>query len=138
MIRQYDSPPSNLQIAHATAFSGGLVSLLIGTFTGRSIWFVASGPCLAVSGILILLGCRITFGGPIGTVLRASLGASRVRRLNLRALVWVFAGALISVWGIQRMRAERNSERLLQEPIAAEALSSDAADSGTQLAMWFA
>jgi hypothetical protein len=120
MPRTDDTPPSVLQVAHAMLFSAGLVSLLIAIFSAHALWYVIAGPCLAVSGGLILVGSRLTFDGPIGDVLRAALGASTVRRLNVRAVIWVFAGLLISVWGLERMRAERN-DRPFKEPLAAHA-----------------
>jgi hypothetical protein len=118
----YDAPPSGMQIAHALAFSAGLVAMIIGTFTNHGVWYVIAGPCLVLSGALILVGCRLTFRGPVGDALRAVLGASKVRRLNLRAVVWVIAGLWISVYGVERMRAERNVERDFNDPVAARNL----------------
>jgi hypothetical protein len=108
-----------MQIAHAIAFSTGLVTLIIATFSTHALWYVIAGPCLALSGGLILVGCRLTFHGAVGDALRAALGASKVRRLNLRAVVWVLAGIWISVYGVDRMRAERNVARDPADPVAA-------------------
>jgi hypothetical protein len=111
-----------MQIAHALTFSLGLVALIVGTFTTHGIWYVIAGPCLVLSGGLILVGCRLTFRGVVGDVLRAALGASKVRRLNLRAIVWVLAGVWLSIYGVERMRSERNVEHDVTEPVAARNL----------------
>lgn len=97
---------SGLQIAHAVAFAIGLVALLIGTFNTRGVWYLVAGPCLAVSGGLILLGYQLTFRGPVGRVLRTVLGRPTLARLNLQAWFWVLAGIWIVLLGVDRLRAE--------------------------------
>ena len=109
--------PSGLQVAHAAAFSLGLLALVVGVFINQPIWYLIAGPCLTLSGGLILVGLRVTFAGPAGEMLRAALGASQVRRISVRAVFWVLAGLLITIWGVERMRAQRNSEPPLQEPL---------------------
>lgn len=122
MNDSHEAPPSGMQIAHAIAFSTGLASLVIGAFSTHAVWYVIAGPCLALSGALILIGCRLTFPGAVGEVLRTVLGASKIRRLNLLAVAWVLAGLWISVYGVERMRAERNVDRDFSAPVAARSL----------------
>jgi len=78
---------------------------------------------LTASGTLILIGSRITFSGPVGDMLRAILGQSRVRQIHLRAVVWVVAGILISVYGAQCVRATRDVDSV-QDPLLTRIFSS--------------
>ncbi len=108
---------SPLVLLHAFVFAAGLLGALVGIVTGDAPWFFVAGPCLIVSGALVLLGTRITFTGPTGAVLRAALGPARVRGISLRAVVWILAGLLLCVWALKVARSERDDEQLLQEPL---------------------
>ncbi|HKU43367.1 MAG TPA: hypothetical protein VJR89_34635 [Polyangiales bacterium] len=110
-----EGSPSRLQLAHALSFACGLFGTLAGAVTHNPYYFLVAGPCLSISGALILLGSRITFRGPVGATLRAVLGASRVRRLNLQAIVWLVAGILVSAWGVDRVR-HRDAQPIIDEP----------------------
>lgn len=120
MASRSEPHPSTLQVAHAALFSLGLVALLVGTFTRDPHWLLFAGPCLTGSGALILIGSRITFRGPVGDVLRAALGASRVRKMHVRAVVWVVAGILISLYGVQCVRTTRDADSV-QDPLVTKA-----------------
>lgn len=115
MATRTEPHPSPLQVAHAALFSVGLVALLVSTFTRDPHWLLVAGPCVTASGALIFIGSRITFRGPVGDVLRAVLGQSRVRQIRVRAVVWVVAGILISMSGVQCVRAARDSDSV-QDP----------------------
>ena len=101
------SSTSRLALVHALAFATGLVATLIGLVTLHASWLFAAGPCLTLSGVLIVVGSRITFAGPAGDLLRAVLGPARVRGINLRAIVWIVAGILVFVSGFEVLRRER-------------------------------
>lgn len=116
MASRIEPHPSALQVAHAALFSLGLVALLVSTFTRDAHWLLLAGPCLTTSGALILIGSRITFSGPVGDVLRAALGSSRVRKMRMRAVIWVVAGILISVSGVQCVRAKQEADSV-QDPL---------------------
>jgi CBS-domain-containing membrane protein len=122
MTERTVSAPSSLQLVHAGAFSCGLVATLAGVTTSNPYWHLVGGPCLALSGALILVGCRITFRGPVGQVMRAALGSARVTRLNLRGIFWLLAGILLSVWGVQGIRSQRENEPQLQAPMVQSAV----------------
>lgn len=110
------APPSRLQLAHALAFACGLFGTLAGTLTANPYFFLIAGPCLSLSGVLILLGSRVAFRGPSGNMLRSLLGTSRILRLNLHAVVWILAGMLVSAWGVEGVR-QRTSDRILPDPL---------------------
>lgn len=99
MQERVDPQPSAFQVIHASTFSLGLVALMAAAVTADPRWYLLSGPALIASGVLILLGCRITFRGPIGQMLRTALGPGFVRRATARGWVWLLIGVLISVWG---------------------------------------
>jgi len=117
MATRTEPHASPLQVAHAALFSVGLVALLVSTFTRDPLWLLVAGPCLTASGSLILIGSRITFRGPVGHMLRAVLGQSRVRQIHLRAVVWVVAGILISLYGMQCVRATRDVDPVQDDPL---------------------
>lgn len=109
------APPSRLQLAHAMTFAIGLFGTLAGVLTGDPYFFVVAGPCLSISGALVLFGSRVAFRGQVGNTLRAVLGPARVRRLNMHALIWLLAGMLVSAWGVEGVR-QRNVDHFLDDP----------------------
>jgi|SRR4051812_29823892 hypothetical protein len=119
MNARSDFSASPLQLAHAAAFATGLVAILAGLLTANPYWFVVGGPCLAVSGMLILVGCRITLGGQVGRALRAVLGPARLTRVSLRGVFWLLAGILVTVWGVHNVRA-RHEAQPFPERLAAD------------------
>lgn len=121
-----DPALSRFQIAHAVAFAVGLTALLIGTFSTRGLWYLVAGPCLTVSGGLILLGYHLTFRGAVGRALRTVLGRPKLAKMNLRAWFWVLAGIWIALLGIDRMRAA-HSEPAAQSLRRAESLAANIA-----------
>jgi hypothetical protein len=123
MTKQTDPAPSGLQLVHASAFAVGLVAMLAAVTTSNPYLYLVGGPCLALSGVLILVGCRITFQGPVGQVMRAALGSGRVRRVNLRGILWLLAGILAIVWGVERVRTRRENEPQLQAAMVQSARS---------------
>jgi hypothetical protein len=113
-----ESPLSTLQILHAVTFVGGLVGLVVAAVTMKPVWYLVSGPLLAASGALILFGCRIAFGGPIGSVLRIALGRGRIWRSTSRGLIWLLLGILVSIWGFVRAGSHETDELELDPGVA--------------------
>ncbi|HKU43210.1 MAG TPA: hypothetical protein VJR89_33850 [Polyangiales bacterium] len=116
MTERVDPPLSSLQVVHACAFSGGLVAYMAAVLTSNPALYLLAGPLLAASGALILLGCRITFRGPLGDIMRVALGRGVVRRATTRGVIWLVLGLLISVWGVTRVRRHDELEQL-REPM---------------------
>lgn len=112
MTDQTDPPISALQVIHASTFSAGLVALMAAALTSNPYWYLLSGPLMAVSGALVLLGCQITFRGPAGAIVRAALGESYLRRATVRGVIWLVLGVLISVWGVIGVRTQRDLQPL--------------------------
>ena len=114
-----DPPLSMLQILHATTFVGGLASFVVAAVTMKPLWYLVSGPLLAVSGALILFGCRIAFRGPVGDMLRVALGRGRVWRSTARGVIWLLLGILVSVWGVAQARSQKANGLPLDPGVAA-------------------
>jgi hypothetical protein len=112
---------SAFELLHGAAFGAGLGALAIGAFSTHALWYLVAAPCLVSSGMLVLFGCRLTLHGPLGDALRAVLGASKLTRVHLRALLWIVAGIWIGVLGVERLRVQRDDERPLQEPLVIRA-----------------
>ena len=108
-----------LALLHASLFSVGLLSLLVGLAIGVPLLLVVAGPCLALSGLLIWVGSRITLMGPLGDALRMALGRTRVITLHVRAVVWLLIGILVTIWGIRAMRDAHREPPLWRQPLAA-------------------
>jgi hypothetical protein len=111
--------PSRLVLLHGALFSVGVATLLVGWTIAAPSLLLVSGPCLSLSGLLIWVGSRITFAGPLGAALRAALGRTRVFTLHLRAVIWLLLGILITAWGIHGLLDARDREPpLLRQPLA--------------------
>lgn len=108
MISRPDPRLSALPVIHASAFSAGLVAFMAAAMTSNPYWYLVAGPLLALSGALILIGCRITFRGPVGEIMRAALGEGFLRRATARGVIWLVLGILISVWGATSVRRHRD------------------------------
>lgn len=98
-----DPAPSRLVFAHAAIFTAGVLTFFLSVIGSTPYLLLVSGPCFVVSGILVGLGTRITLAGPLGGLLRAALGGPRVTMLWIRALVWIGAGLLVTLYGIERL-----------------------------------
>jgi hypothetical protein len=107
-----------LVLLHASVFSVGVVTLLVGLAIKLPGLLLLAGPCLSVSGILIWVGSRITFAGPLGDVLRLALGRTRVITIHLRALMWLLIGIVVTVYAVDRMRASDSEPPLRDQPLA--------------------
>jgi hypothetical protein len=105
MSEQLDQPTARLAIVHAVVFAAGVLLLVVGLLAHVPQLLIVAGPCFVMAGLLVALGTRITFAGPIGSVLRAALGRTRVLTRYLRATLWILAGVLATAWGVERMRA---------------------------------
>lgn len=110
-----------LALLHASLFSVGLLCLLVGLSIDLPYLLLVSGPCLALSGLLIWVGSRITLMGPLGDALRLALGRTRVFTLHLRAVVWLLVGILITLLGLRGMRDTHRDLPLWRQPLAHEA-----------------
>lgn len=109
-MERVDPPLSSLQVIHASAFSAGLVTLMAAALTSNPAWYLLSGPLLALSGALILVGWQVTFRGPIGNIMRAALGPDPYRRAITRGVVWFVIGVLVSAWGAVSLRRHEQLE----------------------------
>ena len=116
-----DPPLSALPVIHASTFSAGLVTLMAAALTSNPYWYLLSGPLLAVSGVLVLLGCQITFRGPAGAIIRAALGEGYLRRATVRGVIWLVVGVLISVWGAIRVQSYQETQPL-HDPLLTQVL----------------
>lgn len=111
---------SRLTRIHAVLFSTGVLALLTGIVFRMPTMLVVSGPCLSFSGILIWVGSRITFKGPVGDALRLALGRRRVLTLHARAVIWLIVGLVVTGLGIHRLReAPVREVPPLRPPVAA-------------------
>jgi hypothetical protein len=107
--------PSALVLLQTAIFFAGM-ALLIASTVFHTAWLpLIAGPCIALSGVLLLVGVRITFAGPVGDLLRTVLGSTSVRRAQLRAALWITIGVAVSVWGLQRLRAAHDTDPTLWE-----------------------
>ena len=106
--KQVFYPP--IVLTHAIAFSAGAMTLVAGLLDAKQpYWFLIAGSCFVASGLLIMLGSHVTFGGAAGRTLRAVLGPARVARVNGRALLFILAGLLATAWGIEVLGARREA-----------------------------
>lgn len=63
--RQTFYPP--IVLTHAIAFSVGAMTLVAGLLDAKQpYWFLIAGPCFVASGLLVMLGSRVTFAGVAG------------------------------------------------------------------------
>jgi hypothetical protein len=111
-----ESEPSRLVLVHACVFIAGILSLFLAVFTDTPILMLFAGPLFVFSGLLIWVGSRVTFSGPMGQLLRAALGGTRVALLRLRTLLWIAAGVLITLYGIDRMHEVEREEQMPPDP----------------------
>jgi hypothetical protein len=105
-----------LAVVHAVVYAVGLLLLISGIFGEAPLLLLLAGPCLAVSGALIWVGTHISLAGPVGAMLRKLLGPSRVVSMHLRALFWVLAGLLVTIWGLASLRTQE-SPMSPQDPV---------------------
>lgn len=109
--------PSRLVFVHAAVFTAGVVTFFLGVLATTPYLLLLSGPCFFLSGILIALGVRVTLAGPFGALLRTALGGPRVTLLWLRALVWIAAGVLVTLYAVDRLIEQQRRESLPPESI---------------------
>jgi len=114
---ELEQSQSRLAVLHASVYALGLLLLVAGVFAHSAYLLVFAGPCLVMSGALIWVGTRIGLGGPVGQILRAILGRSRIATMQLRALFWVLAGILVLLWGIAGLRAARDPRSFPEDPM---------------------
>lgn len=110
--------PSRLVFVHAAVFTVGVVTFFLGVLATTPYLLLVSGPCFFLSGILIAFGVRVTLTGPFGALLRTALGGPRVTLLWLRALVWIAAGVLVTLYAVDRLIDQKRRESLPPEFIA--------------------
>jgi hypothetical protein len=112
-----DRSQSRLAVLHAIVYAAGVLLFVAGLFAHTAYLLVLSGPCLILSGALIWVGTQLTLAGPVGQILRGILGRSRVASMHLRAAFWVFAGILVTLWGIASIRAPKGEPHTPQDPM---------------------
>lgn len=114
--REGREPP--LVLLHSSLFSVGVVTLLVGLVIDVPGLLLIAGPCLTASGILIWVGSRINFAGPVGDMLRLALGRTRVITIHLRALLWLVVGLVVTFYAIDRLGASDSEPPLHEQPLA--------------------
>jgi len=121
MTEYVRQPMLRLAMVHAVVFSLGVL-LAVGGLVGHQPYLlVVAGPCLVFAGFMVALGTHISLTGPVGGMLRAALGHTRVVTRYLRAVVWILAGILVSAWGLERLRAgEQHGPPVLQDPAVSQ------------------
>jgi NADH:ubiquinone oxidoreductase subunit 6 (subunit J) len=107
---------SRLAVVHAVVYATGLLMLVAGVFGEAPLLLLLAGPCLAMSGALIWVGAQITLHGPVGAMLRALLGPSRIASMHLRAAFWVLLGLLVVLWGVVAMRTSSKEQQMPSDP----------------------
>lgn len=93
-----------LERLHAAIFSAGTIATLVGLIVSSPPLLMTAGACFIVTGLLILVGSRITMRGPLGDTLRVALGRRRVFTMHLRGVLWVMLGLALIVLSIQALR----------------------------------
>ena len=109
---------SPLVWVQALSFVAGLALVVASTVVHEPYLQLTAGILVAISGLLTLVGIRVTFGGPLGGVLRAALGSTPVVRVYLRAAFWILMGLAVAAWGVWELRTARpENPPFWQEPI---------------------
>jgi hypothetical protein len=124
MSQEVQQPMPRLAIVHALVFTAGVLLAVAGIVAHVPHLLVVAGPCLVFAGCMVALGIRITLQGPLGHVMRAALGRTRVLTRYMRAVGWILAGILVTAWGLERIRAgEQHGPPVLQDPAVSQQLS---------------